>query len=140
MPGPVPKRSTQRRRRNKPEGVQTVRATGGASITWPAAPAAWPEMVVDLYESLQVSGQSTFYEQSDVALARVVLDLLADQLNASKVNGQLVVGLLSQLDSLLVSEGARRRARIELERAAGPDPEEDAAVADFEAYRQKLGG
>lgn len=140
MPGPVPKRSEQRRRVNKPEGVQVVHASAGAPITWPPAPDGWHERVVELYESLQVSGQAAFYQQSDVATARLVLDGLSTTMSSGKINGQLWTGALSALGNLLVTEGDRRRARIELERAAGDDPEEDAAVADFAAYQRKLGG
>lgn len=138
--GPVPKRSDQRRRRNKPDGVQTVRATAGAEITWPEAPADWPALITELYESLPVSGQAQFYEQSDVALARVALDGLATTVNSGKINGQLWSAAMSALGNLGVTEGDRRRMRIELERAAGEDQAELAAVADFEAYQRKLGG
>jgi hypothetical protein len=51
-----------------------------------------------------------------------------------------MASVMSGMSSLLATEGDRRRMRLELERDAGEDPEELAAVADFEAYARKLGG
>jgi len=39
---------------------------------------------------------------------------------------------------LLTTEGATRRARLELERAAGADEDETAAVAALDQYRRRL--
>lgn len=140
MPGPVPKRSDARRRANKPEGAQLIKARAGSAINWPDAPKDWPPLIVELYKALPVSGMAAFYEQTDVAMARVVLDGLATTVNSGKINGQLWSAAISALESLGVTEGDRRRMRIELERVPGEDPEETAAVADFAAYQRKLGG
>jgi hypothetical protein len=86
---------------------------------------------VDLYESLQVSGQAAVL-RADRRRARAGRPRDAGRPANGRVNGQLVVGLLSQLDSLLVSEGARRRARIELERNVP-----HAEVVQIKNYRAK---
>jgi hypothetical protein len=44
---------------------------------------------------------------------------------------------LSAMSSLLVTEGDRRRMRLELESAPSVDPAEEAAVADLAAFRKR---
>jgi hypothetical protein len=131
----VPKRSDVRRRRNKPEGVQVVKARSGDDIVWPDAPESWTPLIVELYESLQVSGQAQFYEQSDVALARVVLDSLSVTTGSGRINGQLFSAAMSVLSNLLVTEGDRRRARIELER--GGDLAEVTPIKNYRSAAAK---
>ena len=141
MPGPVPKRTETRRRKNKPEGAELVKAPAGATVTWPAPDKDWHTIARDWYGSLQKSGQSQFYEQSDVAAAYYVAEAMSRNLDDGRFSAQLFQSVMSAMTDLLVTEGARRRARVELERAAVvQDPEELAAVADFAAYQTKLGG
>lgn len=140
MPGPPPKRSDQRRRVNKPVGVQVVKAAAGANITWPQPDPDWNPIAQRWFEAIRTSGQVQFFEQTDVETAYFVAEMMHRNLSSGKVNGQLFSAVMSAMGDLLVTEGARRRARIELERASGEDPEEQAAVADFAAYQRKLGG
>jgi hypothetical protein len=139
MPGPVPKRSDQRRRVNKPEiGVDT--APGATSVTWPIADALWHPIARDWYHSLRASGQSAFYEPSDVAVARLVAQGMSELLSADRMSAQLFQSVLSGTTQLMSTEADRRRLRIELARDdIGPSDAELAATADMEAYRQRLG-
>jgi hypothetical protein len=133
MPGPVPKRSDQRRRRNKPEGAQLARAKGAAVVAVPAADPAWHPVAVDWFESLKESGQSAFYEPSDWATARYVATAMSTNLKGERFSSMLFSSVMSAMTDLLTTEGARRRARVELERA---EPEaEPASVAIMARYR-----
>ncbi len=133
--GPVPKRTDQRRRRNKPEGVQVSKAKAGAPLKWPNARSDWHPMAADLYRAIRVSGMVQFYEQTDVQEALIQCELMSRELKkGQRVSSQMVTAILSRLDSLGTTEGARRRARIELER--GPVPEEAPGVAIMARYRQ----
>lgn len=132
--GPVPARSDQRVRRNKPEvPVEKIAAIGPVSI--PELGFDDPHfLTVDLYRSLSESAQARFYEPSDYQIARSVLHFLDQQFKASRPSGQMVQSLFSQLTDLLLTEGARRRVRLEVERAqAGGDVIE---VADL--FRRRL--
>lgn len=114
--GPIPKRSSERVRRNKPEGgVDKVEAIGvvrAPDLNIEGAHA----LTEDLYRSLSESAQSRFYEPSDYQMARSVLFFLDQQFKSSRPSAQMVQSLFSQLTDLLITEGARRRVRLEVER------------------------
>lgn len=132
--GPVPKRSDQRVRRNKAETpIDKVESIGVVAV--PELGFVDPHfLTVDLYRSLSESAQSRFYEPSDYQIARSVLHFLDQQFKTSRPSGQMVQSLFSQLTDLLLTEGARRRVRLEVERAqAGGDVLE---VADL--FRRRL--
>lgn len=119
MPGPVPKRSEERIRRNKPDiDLDSVRMSGLVEV---------PELgmeeenfhpwVIDFYESLKQSGQSKFYEPSDWQIARLVCVWLNTQLKrAGHPSAMMIAQINTMLTNLLVTEGDRRRVRMEVER------------------------
>ncbi|GAA5081484.1 hypothetical protein GCM10023319_23100 [Nocardia iowensis] len=132
--GPVPKRSDQRVRRNRPDGpVDTVAAVGVVSI--PDLDLAGPHgLVMDLYESLRHSAQAEYYEASDWEMARLTMHFLDGLLKSPRVNGQVLSVVQSMLNDLLVTEGARRRVRLEVERNGN-----EAEVVDIaEMFRQRM--
>lgn len=142
--GPIPERSEARRRRNKDDGPELVKAPSGAPDDLPELPDAdplWHPIAADWYLSLRVSGQAAFYQPSDWAVARYAAELMSRVLDCSErgPNGQLVAALNSVMSSLLTTEGDRRRARMELERkpAAKLVPASVTAIAD---YRSSIGG
>ena len=114
--GPIPKRSDQRVRRNKPEGgIDKVEAIG--VVRAPQLGFVEPHpLTEDLFRSLAESAQSRYYEPSDYEMARSVLFFLDQQFKSSRPSAQMVAALFSQLTDLLVTEGARRRVRLEVER------------------------
>lgn len=127
MRGPVPKRSDQRLRRNKPDGPAIVKAAAGpADIHAPAEDRNWHISAKRWYRSLKKSGQAIFYEPSDWAYAQLAADLLSQEMRREKPRAVMIGQLLSMMDNLLTSEGARRRVRIELIRAG----QEDGQMAD----------
>ncbi|MGW7350957.1 phage terminase small subunit [Streptomyces sp. NPDC054784] len=140
--GPIPKRSEERRRRNKGDGVEVAQAPSGAPVDLPSLPDPdpnWHEIAVDWYLSLRESGQAAFYEPSDWAVARYAAELMSRGLSSDRPpNGQFVAALNSVMTSLLTTEGDRRRARIELERK--PATPQLAAVRPLDAYRDLAGG
>lgn len=141
MAGPVPKRSETRRRRNKPEGAELVKATAGDTVVWATPDRDWETATREWYLSLQKSGQAQFYEQSDAAWAVVVAKMMNSLLLTDRPSAQMFASVQAAQADLLTTEAARRRARIELERGVvGQTPEELAAVADFADYQRKLGG
>ncbi|MER5461663.1 hypothetical protein ABT010_13435 [Streptomyces sp. NPDC002668] len=141
--GPIPKRSEERRRRNKDDGPDLVQAPAGPPTALPDLPEPdgnWHEIASDWYLSLRVSGQAAFYEPSDWAMARYAAELMSRALQSDRPpNGQLVAALNSVMSSLLTTEGDRRRARMELERkpAVKAVPASVTAIAD---YRSSIGG
>ena len=114
MPGPIPKRSDQRRRTNKTPGLQ--KASAGSPPRIPAASKNWHPTAKRWWDSLKTSGQSQFYEQSDWAQAFFAAEIMSGIMRAEKPSAPMVAQFLSMSQELLVTEGARRRARLELMR------------------------
>lgn len=136
--GPVPKRSSQRRRRNS-DAVETATAPATGAEP-PAADDEWHPLARDWYASLAESGQATFMEPSDWAQARIWAELISRELHKGRASAQMVQAWASGATELLTTEGARRRLRIELERGATVDPDEEAAIASIDRYRSRRTG
>ncbi|MDH2424746.1 hypothetical protein [Sphaerisporangium sp. TRM90804] len=98
----------------------------------------WHPIAQDWYVSLAVSGQAKFYQPSDWQVARYVAEAMTRNLNASRFSAQMFAAVMGAMTELLTTEGARRRARLELERRR-PDDEE-AGVTVLDDYRAALGG
>lgn len=141
MPGPIPKRSDQRRRRNKPPGPDLVKPQGGVSVRVPRVSSSWHPLMKDWFRSLKDSGQAAFYEPSDWQTARLLAEVLSQELNRGE---PLRAAMLAEFNraaaSLMTTEGERRRLRIELQREMETDVEVDATVSMMDRYREKLTG
>lgn len=139
--GPIPKRSSERRRRNKPEGAEvTTVPVATPSAQCPPADEAWHQIARDWYDSLAKSGQAVFYEPSDWATARYVAEAMSRGLSSSRFSAQLFAAVSSAMTELLTTEGARRRARLEIERGKPGEKEKPAGVTALDDYRSALGG
>ena len=81
MPGPVPKRSDVRRRRNKPAGGPVRKAmTAPEPPPAPTPDAEWHPVARDWFESFAGSAESELYEPSDWATARYVAEAISRSL------------------------------------------------------------
>lgn len=181
MPGPVPKRSDERRRRNIPAGGPTVQvdleaiADGAeadsleALIALPIAipepieatdeddRGGWHPMARELWDSFSRSGQALFWEPSDWAIAKLICESLSRDLKPQFVGvtpgadgmdgepifekiplkGASLGAYLKAFNSLMLTEGDRRRLSIELERTRLVKPTgEDAKVVKITDRRQ----
>lgn len=135
--GPVPKRSEDRVRRNG-GGVQKVEvASGRVGAPFYANP-DWCPAVRRLWDSMEESGQARFYERSDWAFAMLIFDQLNEYVLSERKNGQILSSLLSSLTSLLLTEGDRRRAGIELSRASDGSSGDDAQVTMMREWQRRM--
>lgn len=167
--GPPPKRSSQRRRTNKPTGGEITTAPGAAEVPPPRANQKWHPIARRWFEALAASGQSAFYEPSDWATAELIAESMSRDLKpqvvgmsetvrtdpesglsytvaepvmaAIPLKGASLAGYLKAFTALLATEGDRRRARLELERAKGGDVDGDVAGVSWldEARRRESG-
>lgn len=128
----IPKRSSQRRRRNK---VDITHAPSDYEWEIPEPDEDWHPVATQWYMSLQVSGQKVFYENSDWAQAFYVAEAMSRSLRTSRISGQLFSAVISATTELLSTEGSRRRMRVELERAAD---EGDSTVSQQMADYKKM--
>lgn len=135
--GPVPKRSSERRRRNK-ETKPDIVAPLAAVVEAPAVDAKWHPIAKDWYESLKTSGQAQFFEPSDWQAARFVAEVMSKNLRQTKkFSAVLFAAVWSAMSDLLTTEAARRRVRMEIER--GDVPAVSAGVTALADYRKSLG-
>lgn len=138
-PGPIPKRSDQRRRVNAPEiPVDTAESKPVYEI--PKSDPSWHEGARRWYDALGKSGQSVWYEESDWATAWVWAKMLSDQLLSTKPNSMVISAWGHAASELLTTEGARRRARIELAKADKVDQDAVNAAAGIADIRERLAG
>lgn len=132
MPGPVPKRSDRRIRRNKDGGEVERIPVAGEPVKAPPLGFVTHEVAMAWYESLAESGQARYYEPSDWQSARMVAHEMGRMLNRREASGQLLSAVWSAMGDLLTTEAARRRTRLELERAQADDGDgEDADVIEI---------
>jgi len=161
--GPIPKRSEERRRQNKPETpIDAVAVTGPVDI--PKANARWHPVAKRIYDSLESSGQAKFYEASDWSTAYMLAESLSRDLNPQFVGlaekktvdrdgelttetkpvmqrlplkGASLAAYLKGFAALGVTEGDRRRMGIEIDRK--PQKPELASVSVMDRYRTAYG-
>lgn len=147
--GPPPKRSDQRRRRNAPAAGEPTKAAGAAKVPVPRADKDWHPVAKRWYASLKDSGQSRFYEPSDWATAYLLAESISRELSPQgltyqgevvsyhpmTVKGATLAAWLKGMTALMVTEGDRRRAALELQRAS--DDEEAADVSALDEYRRR---
>ena len=133
MPGPPPKRPEQRRRENKYPATDSAPLT--VAVKQPRIRAALNPLAKRWYHSLRTSGQAEFYADSDWQTALVAAEVLDRFLATSRAT------LLSEFNhicsALLVTEGDRRRARLELERA-GKQEDKVPDAADINEARRRI--
>lgn len=140
MSGPVPKRSDQRRRRNKDtSGLALVSAPSGkAVVKAPRVSPSWHPLMKDWFRSLKESGQARFYEASDWQTARLLAEVMSQELNSGEgVKANLLAEFNRAAASLLTTEGERRRLRVELQGGEDTSGREAVATA-MENYKEML--
>ncbi len=136
--GPVGKRSDQRHgHRTAAEKAQTDKVEVFGAVAVPDADETWHEKARSLFESLADSGQARWYEPSDWQYARLLCQLLSDELEAERPRAVMVQTIMSGLSDLLVTEGGRRRVRLEIERDQSGSV--DADVAALDDFRSRVG-
>lgn len=129
--GPVPKRSDRRIRRNQEGGEVDHVPVAGDPVVAPPLGFVTHDVAMDWYASLAESGQARYYEPSDWQSARVAAHEMGRMLNRDQPSGQLLTAIWSAMADLLTTEAARRRTRLELERAQADDDSEDADVIEI---------
>ncbi|WP_231951407.1 hypothetical protein [Nocardia terpenica] len=113
--------------------VESVEAIGTVAIPELGFDDPHP-LIFDLYKSLSESAQSRYYEPSDWQFARFTLHFADKLLKSGRPSAQLLAAVNQALTDLLVTEGSRRRVRLEIER--GQSGADVIDIADL--FRQKL--
>lgn len=169
MPGPVPKKDAERRRRNKtpeaegslsaiPAEVVNVDEILAGEVEIPEASEDWHPIAKQMWESQIKSGQVLWMEPSDWAILYTICESLSRDMKPQVVGineetgkaimatvplkGASLSAYLKAFASLLMTEGDRRRLRIELERQRRLDAaaEGEGKVVDIVQKRSELFG
>jgi hypothetical protein len=137
--GPVPNRDEDlaRPRHRKGGDVQDVTVGQSRPAVIPNPDPEWHPIAAQLWEALRTSGQADFYQSSDWAIAYSLCDDISYYKRAPKRSGQMLTAIYSAMSTLLLTEGDRRRVRVELRQ---PEPSgESASVTAIAEYRRRLG-
>lgn len=167
--GPIPKPSSQRRRRNAPERpIKAVpkakKSDDGGGAKRPPVDGKWHPIAKRWYVSLGESGQSVFYEPSDWATAHLIAEAMSRELAEQPlidgsgkpvmdskgkpvmlrrpIKGAALAALLAGAAKLLATEGDRRRLQIELRDPTGSGDDENGqgSVTKLDAWRSRTDG
>ena len=110
MPGPMPKRSTERIRRNKESAPEKVPASPAQRR--PNARPKWHPLAQRWYTDLGNSVSARYFEPSDWAFAAILAEVLTQGLTTG--NAAMVEKFTAGSARLLTTEADRRRNRIEV--------------------------
>ncbi|WP_327292454.1 phage terminase small subunit [Streptomyces sp. NBC_01198] len=137
--GPVPNRSEDlaRPRERKGGDGQVVSKGTRLPAKAPNADRTWHPIAQKLWDGVKESGQTDFYQQSDWAILYSLCDDLSHFKKSAKRSSQMAQTIYSALGNLLVTEGDRRRVRIELDEPV--EEQASAAVLAIADYKAELG-
>lgn len=144
--GPIGKRDAERVRRNTPENpTETVSMIGPVEIPELGDVSYMGEthkLVVEMYDAIKKSAAVKYYEPTDWQFARITLYTLNQELIASQhlgkpVGAMKLTAINQMLSALLLTEGERRRVRLEIERAPA-DPTGGKVLDVTDVFRQRL--
>lgn len=139
MPGPIPNRSEDLARpRERGQGEAAPAITHGElrPVTIPRADPEWHKTARKIWDGMKSSGQAAYYQDSDWAVAYFLMGEISGYLESSKKSSMMLASIMQALTGLCLTEGERRRARIELD---APKEETNAQVTAIDGYKKKLG-
>ena len=131
--GPAPKRLAERLghlTKAQKSSADVVQMSGPVRV--PAASKEWHPVARRWYLALKQSGEAVYFEPSDWAAAQYVAEAMSRNLKTDRFSGQLFASVWSAMESLLTTEAARRRVRMEVQRGE-PDVDEGGPtpIADY---------
>ncbi|QFG04582.1 terminase small subunit [Mycobacterium phage Keziacharles14] len=144
--GPIGKRDEERVRRNTPDSPTETVAVHGAVVIPELGDVSFNgethPMITDMYDSIKASAAVKYYEPTDWQFARLALLTLNQELifarDLGKPVGAMKLTAINQmLSALLLTEGDRRRVRLEIERNPGDSPSGN-VVSMADALKQRL--
>ena len=163
MPGPVPVKDAQRRRRNKTSASDKSLSHIPAEIhklppiepteAIPSPSEDWHPVATQLWTAQMKSGQAQWMEPSDWAMLYFVCESISRDLQPQfvgmtedgevirdiiPVKGASMSAYLKAFSQLMMSEGERRRVRVELERERRAEEMAKAKVVDIVQDRNAL--
>ena len=121
-PGPLPKHNAVRVNQHSSRQNTVIRVSG-KPIKPPPADRSWHKRAKLWYRRLRHDAQAALYEPSDWEIARLIGDLITDELSIPPVDrkGARLRQIFDLLKQLYCTPEARQRARIEIQRVVDND-------------------
>lgn len=133
---PMPrKRDAERRNRATPKADKILVQGTELPVKQPRARSGWRPEVRAWYRSLANSAQAVFYEDSDWQTALVAADALQNWYDTGRT--AMYEQWRMTCSQLMVTEGERRKNRLEIHRNAAEEMEQGAKTV--QEYRARLG-
>lgn len=110
----------------KPHGTKLGHGNGKANepdvtllqrskrVNWYTANPDWHAEARQMYDGLKKSAPAKLFEPSDVAVAYFVCSQMHRFIETGRTNGQMFSAIMSAIENLMATEGARRRLRVEI--------------------------
>ena len=134
--GPIPKRSTEGHRitqaRKFEHGVEPVNVIAD-KVEPPEPDPGWHPIAAKLWESVKQSTFTRYYEPSDWIVLYSACDDLSNYKKQERRSPTMLAAVNTMLTSLLLTEGDRRRVRIEINRIDESEAE-SAGVTALQAW------
>lgn len=105
-------------------------------VTIPEPNKDWHPIAKRLYEAIEFSGQSVYFQDTDWAYAWMLCEEITHYQESTKRSAVMFANLQSGLRDLMFTESERRRARVEL---SSPKEESTASVSAIADARARLG-
>lgn len=125
--GPVPALEIDlarpRYRKGSEQGMPVTKGERHEVRDW-SPDSKWSPLAKDLFGSVATSGQSDFYQDSDWIVLKLVCEEITrfQKSPELRARGQWLSAIQSLMTNLLLTEGDRRRVRIELTEPAKVNP------------------
>lgn len=128
----IPKREDElaqprSRQRKDARGIATKRGTM-RDVVVPEPHPEWHPIAANLYRAALASGQADFYQSSDVMMLYTLCEDLSQYKQSGRRSSQMLAAIMGGLSSLMLTEGDRRKVRIELHEAERPEQTTGAKV------------
>jgi hypothetical protein len=142
MPGPIPDREANLARPRARKGAEQsgLPLTKGVAFPTevPEPDENWHKIARLIWDGAVSSGQSLYYQNSDWAMLYSICDDITYVKNqGNKRSAQMLATVYAAMTTLLITEGDRRRLRVELEAPEAPvTTEGEQAVEEYKNLLQ----
>ena len=150
----IPKPEAELKRPRKRKGANQQATLVGERreifMDWEADP-EWHDIAQRIFNAAKSSGQADFYQDSDWAMLYSLCDDLSyyktprewtdkdtGELRQQNRSGQMLQSIMSALASLMLTEGDRRKLRMELQ--APPEEKPNLTLLAMDKYRDLADG
>ena len=139
--GPMPRpeaelaRPRSRAGKDRQQAVHGVRREITSTLE---ADENWHPIAKELWESALSSGQADFYQNSDIAYLYSLCEEISEYKQSPKRSSMMFTAIMSAMNPLLLTEGDRRRVRVELNEP--PQEKASLSVIGKNQYKDAVNG